>query len=561
MLTTVVKPNTYQDSVSLMLVSKKLTEMPDVIKVSVMMGTPANKDILRGTGFGSAALDSAQPGDMILAIDAEDNVDPQSVVHEAEEALANQAAGTPGSTLRTVRSFERAFDVLPEANLGLLSIPGDYVAAEADRLLERGVNVMIFSDNVSLDDEIALKRKAAAKGLLVMGPDCGTAMIGGAPLAFTNEVTRGDIGLVAASGTGAQEVMSAIDRLGGGVSTVLGLGGRDLSHQVGGLMCLQALAALADDASTSTIVIVSKPPAPEVRQKVAEAAKNLGKPVVIVFIGERPATARDGNVRYAYTLADAAALAVEIAGGGRPVFAPGQKAIRGLYTGGTLANEAAMLIRDAFGLTDTDPSHRQGYVLRSGGHEIVDLGDDAYTQGRPHPMIDPSARIEKMPAVFDDPATAVVLLDCVIGYGASDDPAGALAPAIRDGIEHARAAGRDVAVVVSVCGTRHDPQGYEEQRATLAEAGATVLPDNASAVRHALALLDEPAATSAGAAAPRPVGVAGLLAGRPAVVNVGVRSFAQTLHDAEVSTVQYDWTPVAGGDAELASLLDALQNV
>lgn len=559
MLTTIVKPNTYQDSVSLMLVSKKLTDLPGVAKVSVMMGTPANKDILRNTGFGSPRLDSAQPGDMILAIDADDEVDPDSVVKEAEQALANQSGGSSGSSLHTVRSLERAFAVLPETDLGLISVPGEYAAAEAERLLDRGVSVMLFSDNVSVDDEIALKRKAVDKGLLVMGPDCGTAMVGGAPLAFTNEVTHGDIGLVAASGTGAQEVMSAIDRLGGGVSTVIGLGGRDLSHDVGGLMCLQAMAALDHNDETSTIVIVSKPPADDVRATVAAAAKRLSKPVVIVFIGERPATARDGNLHYAYTLADAAALAVEVAGGGHPSFTPGQKSIRGLYTGGTLANEAAMLIRDAYGLTDDDPAHREGYVLRSGGHEIVDLGDDAYTKGRPHPMIDPSARIEKMPAVFADPTTAVVLLDCVIGHGASEDPAGALAPAVRDGIAAAAAAGRQVAVVASVCGTRHDPQGYDRQRTTLAEAGAVVMPDNASAVRHALELLRAVDASS-GARPQAPAGAAALLTQPPAVINVGVRSFAQTLRDAGVRCVQYDWSPVAGGDTELADLLSALQD-
>lgn len=558
MLTTVVKPNTYQDSVSLMLVSKKLTDLPGVAKVSIMMGTPANKDILRNTGFGSAKLDSAQPGDMILAIDAGDEVDPATVVTAAEDALENQASASSGSGLRSVRSLERAFDVLPDANLGLISVPGEYAAAEAERLLDRGASVMLFSDNVPLDEEIALKRKAADKGLLVMGPDCGTAMIGGAPLAFSNEVASGGIGLVAASGTGAQEVMSAIDRLGGGVSTVLGLGGRDLSHEVGGIMCLQALAALDAHAQTTTIVIVSKPPAADVREKVAAAAKRLSKPVVIGFIGEKPARERDGNLYYAYTLADAAALAVEVAGRGRPAFTAQQKAIRGLYTGGTLANEAAMLIRDAYGIAETDPSHRMGYVLKAGGHEIVDLGDDAYTKGRPHPMIDPSARIEKMPAVFDDPTSAVVLLDCVIGFGASEDPAGALAPAIRDGIAQAAAAGRQVAVVVSVCGTRRDPQGYDDQRAALAEAGATVLPDNASAVRHALALLEHaqtvatPGASSAA--------IASLLSAQPVVVNVGVRSFAQTLQASGVHTVQYDWSPIAGGDAELAGLLDLLQD-
>lgn len=565
MLTTVIKPNTYQDSVSLMLLSQQLSGLDGVNQVSVMMGTPANKDILRATGFASPELDAAAPGDMVIGMDLADGTEVDGVVAAAEDALRNQARAGASSGLRIARSLDRALALAPGANLALVSIPGQYVADEVADLLDRDLNVMIFSDNVPLDAEVALKRRAVERGLLVMGPDCGTAAIGGVPLAFANVVRRGSIGIAGASGTGTQEVMSQIDLLGAGVSSAIGLGGRDLGDAVGGTSCLQALAALEADPATSTIVLVSKPPAPAVRAQVEEYARTLTKDVVLVFLGEQPAVERDGNLWYAYTLAGAAARAVELAGGGRPAFAPSQRWIKGLYTGGTLASEAAMLLRHDLGLPEGDPSHELGYMLRSGGHVILDLGDDAYTQGRPHPMIDPSTRTERLPALFDDEETAVVLLDVVIGYGASADPAGALVPAIRDGLARAAAAGRQVAVVASVCGTRGDVQGLEDQQRILREAGVTVLSNNAAAVRHATSLVIGLERARSAAATPTtptavPPRIAGLLADGPTVVNIGLRSFAETLGAAGAPTVQYDWAPTAGGDPRLAALVRALEN-
>jgi FdrA protein len=561
MLTTVIKPNTYQDSVSLMLLSQQLTSLSGVNKVSVMMGTPANKDILRATGFSSSELDSAQAGDLVLGVDVDDTIDVAEIVGQAEQMLSDQTRRSTASGLRSAHTLARALRIVPDANLALVSIPGGYVADEVAELLEHDLNVMIFSDNVSLDDELRLKQTARDRGLLVMGPDCGTAAIRGVPLAFANVVMDGNIGIVGASGTGTQEVMSQVDALGGGISNVIGLGGRDLDDEIGGITCLQAVTALEDDPLTTVIVIVSKPPAPAVRERIENYAQQLTKRVVAVFIGERPPVEQRGNISFAYTLADAAARAVELAGRGRPTFSPTQRWIKGLYTGGTLADEAAMLIRDTLDLKDHDPSHPQGYVLRDRGHEIIDLGDDAYTRGRPHPMIDPTARTDRLQAVFDDEGTAVVLLDIVIGFGAAEDPAGALLPAVQDGIAKAAVAGRHVAVVASICGTSRDFQGYEAQRSKLLEAGVTVLPNNAAAVRHALSLIAEPVQPSSNSelqrVAPR---IAQLIENGPTVINIGLRSFAETLGSLGVSTVQYDWSPPAGGNSRLVGLLRALEN-
>jgi FdrA protein len=214
------------------------------------------------------------------------------------------------------------------------------------------------------------------------------------------------------------------------------------------------------------------------------------------------------------------------------------------------------MLEGALGL-GTDAEHPAGYLVRSGGHEVIDLGDDAYTRGRPHPMIDPSVRAERIPAVFDDPENAVLLLDVVLGHGSNPDPAGALAPAIIDGLARLHAEGRDLAVVASVCGTESDPQSVSAQTRTLEHAGVAVLPSNTAAVRHALAIYRrrEPPGASA-ADAPEPI--RRLLSEPPRIVNIGLRAFAETLHERGAHVVHYDWSPVAGGDRRLQSLIDAL---
>jgi len=540
--------------------SKAVNGTDGIHRVSIMMGTPANIEILRAAGLGTGDLDGAKPTDLVIVADAADAAAGESLVAKVDDFLSNQASALSQSGLRSARSLERALSILGEANLALVSIPGEYVASEVHSLLDRNIHAFIFSDNVSIEDEVALKRRARERGLLVMGPDCGTGSLRGLPLAFANVVHEGSIGLVGASGTGLQEVMVQIDRLGGGVSHAIGLGGRDLSAEVGGITCLQALRALDADAATAAVVLISKPPAPSVRDEVIGVASSLSKPVVAILLGERPEAEVHGNVHYARTLEETARVAVELAGtrASRPVaLRPEQRWIKALYTGGSLASEAAMILGASLGLSE-DADHPAGYMIKSGGHEVIDLGDDAYTRGRPHPMIDSSLRAERIPAVFDDPENAVLLLDVVLGYGSDADPTGALAPVIVDGLARLHADGRDLAVVASVCGTADDPQSSSAQTLTLEHEGVAVLPNNAAAVRHALAILRRrDAPTASPAAAPEPI--RRLLSEPPRIVNIGLRGFAETLHERGAHVVHYDWRPVAGGNRRLQSLIDALR--
>lgn len=551
MLATIIRKNTYQDSVSLMSLSSRLSGADGVDRVSLMMGTPANKEILANTGLYMTDMDAAGPSDLIIAIEATDPAAPQQVQDDFDRFLTDQSAVSARSGYPVVASLERAMTVLPSANMALISVPGEYAAREARRMLDRGLHTMIFSDNVSVADEVALKEYARELGLLCMGPDCGTSAIGGIPLGFANVARPGWIGIVGASGTGTQEVMTQVDQLGGGVSHALGLGGRDLSSAVGGKTCLQALAALDADPATEVIVLISKPPAPEVRAAVMQACQELSKPVVAVLLGERPDVAREGNIRYAYTLDQAAREAVSIAP--RVPFAASQRTVRGLFCGGTLASEAAMLLSEGLDIP-TDAEHTAGSMISYDGHQVIDLGDDAYTVGRPHPMMDPSLRNEMVAAAFDDPDVAVVLIDVVLGYGSHEDPAGAVAEPIQAGLERARGAGREVLVVASVCGTNGDPQGLVSQQETLRAAGVHVLPSNATAVAFALSALTRVDT----AAVPETSAATELLAHGPSVVNAGVTWFADALQDCGAPVVQYSWAPVAGGDPRLQRLLELL---
>lgn len=547
-----IKKGSFQDSVSLMIISRKLSERPEVDQVSVMMGTPANKSMLDSTGFWHDDFADATPNDICVAVRTEgEEPGILDLIREQLEKELNAITNASGSSHQLVkaRRFESACQKLPQANLLLISVAGEYAASVAKEGLLANKNVMLFSDNVPLEQEVELKTLARERGLLVMGPDCGTAMIAGSPLAFANVLPEGGIGVIGASGTGIQEITSQIALHQQGVSHAIGLGGRDLSADVGGISALTALEMLATDDATRVIAFVSKPPSPQVRTRIIAAMQNVGKPVVALFLGSKPEQRREGNVWLANSLSDAAQLAVllmrvaqqrqvqpEVAG----------KGIYGLYAGGTLAAEAAMLLSAGLGVPVSE-SHDQGVMLEGGGHRIVDLGDDSYTLGRPHPMIDPTTRsieIEKLAAL---PDVGVLLLDVVLGYGACADPAGAVVEAVEQ-VRAKRAA--PLVVIATLTGTDADPQGRGGQAEILREAGIAVVETLEEAVLLAVNLTHHqersiPASHSA-------------LLDSVQVINAGLRSFALDLQSSGTPVVHYQWAPVAGGNARLASLLKQL---
>lgn len=472
-----VRRGTYRDSVRLMQVSQAVQGVPGVSAVLVAMATELNLDLAAGMGFASAG---ASANDLLVAVAAADDAALAAALDRLETELREPpAAGRAGTTEVPDRTAGAAVR-RTGADLVLVSTPGRYAFLDAMDALDAGASVLVFSDNVPVEEEVRLKDVAAGRGLLVMGPDCGTAVVSGVGLGFANVVQPGPVGLVAASGTGAQQVMSLLDAAGTGVSHCLGVGGRDLSAAVAGRSTLAALDALDADPATELIVVVSKPPAPEVAAKVRAHAAGLATPVLFALLGSSQPDLT-------------AAVEDALRQLGRPVPArwpawyppsppatrPG--ALRGLFAGGTLCDEAMVIASAALGPIRSNIPLRPEWTLNSDGpHSMVDFGDDELTRGRPHPMIDGTLRLERLAAEAADPSCAVILLDVVLGYVADPDPAAGLAPAV------AAARDRGVAVVVSLTGTAGDPQGLHRQAEALRDAGAVVFASNAEAAREAV---------------------------------------------------------------------------
>jgi succinyl-CoA synthetase alpha subunit len=495
--------NLYRDSVSLMQLADAVSKLAGVERASVLMASEANLGLMRDAGLVAGAV-NAGASDLLIAVRAKSDAALTAALDHAERALKEEprAAAGGGPAELAPRSVEMALAAAPTANLALISTPGEYAAAEAMKALRLGLHVMLFSDNVALEDEVALKAFARDQGLLVMGPDCGTAILNGVPLAFANVVRRGPIGLVGASGTGLQQIGTLVDRLGLGVSHAIGTGSHDLHDAVGGVTMLQGIAALAGDPATKVLVLVSKPPAPRVAEKVLAAAGRTGKPVVVCFVGADPKTIKGRNLYPAHTLEDAARAAVALARGRKPSargaaappaqrirLAAGQRYVRGLYSGGTFCYEASLLLGEAFDRiwsnAPVDAAGRIDDVWHSREHTVIDLGDDVFTRGRPHPMIDHRLRNERIAQEAADPAVAVILLDVVLGHGAHPDPAAEMAPAIAAARARAAKGKRRIAFVGFVCGTAGDPQNLPRQEAALEKAGVLLAASNAAAVRLA----------------------------------------------------------------------------
>ncbi|MFF5207268.1 FdrA family protein [Streptosporangium sp. NPDC000396] len=487
--------DTYLDSVLQLLGARAMHKAEGVEWATVVMATAANLEALRHEGFDPP---EAGPYDLILAVRAADDAGAVTAFAEGERAMFGAREGGPVE--QRPRSLEEALRRQPGSTVAVISVPGDYAALEAHKALSHGLDVLLFSDNVSLADEIALKDHAVRQGRLLMGPGAGTAMLAGVGLGFANVVRPGPVGIVAAAGTGAQEVMSLLDREGVGLSHVIGVGGRDLTRAVGGRMAERAVEALDDDPATELILLVSKPPDEEVARRVVAAAGDT--PLVAALVGlERTMP----GVHVTDTLEGGVVKALELLGRPAPDFdrrhgpsleeviaclAPTRTTVRGLFSGGTLCSEALVLLGRTLGpvWSNVPIDPRYGLPAPSPGSSIcLDLGEEEYTRGRPHPMIDPEARVKLLREAGQDADVAVVLLDVVLGHGSHPDPAGILAPEISslDGPQ----------VVAYVLGTERDPQGYREQVSVLAEAGCVVTETAARAALTAAAIATRRAAS------------------------------------------------------------------
>ena len=553
-----IRRGSYYDSVVLMQLQRGLLELPGVIDSGVVMATQANRELLAANNLLPESID-ANPDDLLIVVQAEDEVSAQGALQQVDSLLARRKFSD--SMDFRPRSLGVATKQLPEAGWVLVSVPGRYAALVAREALELGKHVFLYSDNVSLEDEISLKKSAREKGLLVMGPDCGTAIINGIGMGFANHVRRGSIGVIGASGTGIQSVTSEIHVLGKGISHAIGTGGRDLKTAVGAITAHQALDLLARDASTDVIVLISKPPSPDVATKLLIAAQAARKPVVVNFIGYPATTPGIDNLSFATSLTHAASLAVQLVDNYFPEDEisedpprEGDCYLRGLFSGGTLAYQATLglqtLFSPLFSNTPIDESQKMIDPFRSTTNSIVDLGDEIFMVGRLHPMIDNDLRIRRFRQEADDPDVGIILMDIVLGEGAHPDPAAEFVPAI----EEIKVKRPGLEIVVIVIGTNTDPQNMGSQANRLREAGAVIFPNVDSAIDYvARATRRKPKSDFIHVSLDS-------LTQPLAAVNIGLESFYESLISQGAKAVQMDWRPPAGGNEKLAGLLAKMKS-
>lgn len=595
-----IRRNEYRDSVQLMLTAGQLQKRPGILQAILMMGTPSNKQFLRDQALLSPEGEAATANDLIVALEA----DATEALDQAERDMEGLFRARPAATggQEAPRTFEAALRQLPGANLCLVSVPGCYAAAEARKALRVGLHVLLFSDNVPLDQERELKEMARSRGLLCMGPDCGVVNLNGAALALASVVRHGPIGIAGASGSGIQQVAVLVERWGLGVSQAIGVGGRDLHDTIGGLGMETALDALDADADTRVIVLVSRSPGSATLQRLITRIRQCQKPVVACFSGADRATVLTAGVYVAADLEDAAAQAIALASGQQSErlsvcrssavveellqreirgLKPTQRFVRGLFCGGTFLDEALRILTPNLGPIYSNAPLSSELALAgrvvSRGHNLVDYGAEEFTLGRPHPVIDPHLRRERLLKEAEDPEVAVILLDFILGPALHPDPAGAMVDAISEVKRQAAERGQYLSVVAFVCGTEGDPQRLSAQEETLRAAGVAVLPSNAQAARLAGQIVQRgagplPAEDSvpdvgrpqAASTTPdtvvetRSKRVTELFGQELQVINVGLTLFAEALQRQGVKLVSLDWRPPAGGDAKLAALLEKL---
>lgn len=520
-----VKRGEYYDSVTLLEVAQQLMHLEAVTDAAVVMGTEANKGLLTNAYLLTPEAAAASPDDLVIAVRTNAAETAEAALAHAEIGLKASREPSEGNGTRRAepKTVTGAIRQLPGANIALISVAGRYAAGVAREALNHGLHVFLYSDNVAVQDELSLKQLGRERGLLVMGPDAGTAIINGIALGFANNVlhtppTPGGVGVVAAAGTGLQAVTSELARRGVGITQAIGTGGRDLSVDVGGIMMLEGLRALQSDAATRVIVMVSKPPAAQVAEEVLAQVRSSSKPTVVCFLGGKKHMVAETGALAASTLEEAAVIAASAATGHNP--AAGIRAIkrrndalkvqalalrdtlhkrqryyRGLFSGGTFCYEAQIILSKMLGrgqIRSNVPIRKKARLADdnvSQGHSAVDLGDDKFTVGRVHPMLDPSLRNRRIIQEARDPETAIISLDIVLGYGVHPDPAGAALEAIHEARRLLVKRDRDIVFVAHVCGTDGDPQNASAQEEALRDAGVIVMPTNAAASRFAGYLL------------------------------------------------------------------------
>lgn len=502
-----IQKNHYADSIFLMTATSGILEVDGVHDAVVVMGSDMNKSVLKDFDALTPEAASATPNDLIVAVDCEGEGIEEKVRKALSDLMSKGQEKTTQAEEKTYPSLAQAAQAHPDANMAIISLPGEFAAAEAAKALRRGMHCFIFSDNVPLEEEIRLKKMAKERDLLVMGPGCGVSIINNVSLGLMSKVRPGPLGIVGASGSGMHEIAMIAHRFGVGISQAIGTGGRDLSKEIGGITMLQGINALEEDEQTRVIALVSKPPHPETMEKILQRVKECKKPVVIYFLGGDPQEILKAGAYCPHTLEEAAEMAValckgepvqrrDVISGAKEALAeaaaqerarlqPEQVYLRGVFCGGTHSEESVLLLRGL--VPELHSNLHFGGALPmedphvSVGNALTDMGDETFTKGRPHPVMDPSLLEPRLLQEAEDPQTAVILFDMLTGYGAHCDPVGSIEKALKTIREKCEKEGRYISLICSLCGTDIDPQGLEDQRRRLEKLGVWLLPSNAKA--------------------------------------------------------------------------------
>ena len=505
-----IRKNRYYDSVFLMGINNQISKVEGIKNSAVLMGTENNKKLLAEIGISDLQIDEATPNDLIVAVIADSSKAIRIVLDDLDHWFDR---GSDQKTEVQLKTLEDGLIHKPDANLVAISVPGKYAFREAKKVLEKGINVFLFSDNVPISEELALKEYANENGLMVMGPDCGTSIINGIGIGFANNVRKGDIGVVGASGTGLQEFTSQIHNAGSGISHAIGTGSHDLYDDIGGITTLMAVQALESDLATKVIVIISKPPGKRTLNQLNQFVTKIKKPVIGCFLGvEKGSEPEEAKIKFVRTIDEAVSQALRLSGRKTKLkegtltaaeldlarreqekFGMNQKYVRGLFAGGTFCYQAQQILQDAnFEVYSNSPINKKYKLVdpdASIEHTVVDLGDDHYTVSKPHPMIDGTFRRNRILDESQDPQVAILLLDFILGYNASADPVGDLLDAIVEAKQVANQRGDHLCVVASMCGTEDDFQDLNLQVKMLEEIGAIVFFSNAKATQFCVQLI------------------------------------------------------------------------
>ena len=472
----------YIDSVLLMQISREIEKMQGVSKASCMVATAENISFLEMAGFHPPS--GVSGNSVIIAVEAESS-------KKCEDAINNAINLIDTGMVQHKTSY--TLDDLPDListddfPVVFISTPGEYAYDVADKSLDSGANIHIFSSNVPIEQELRLKTKGASKGLFVMGPDCGTSIIHGKGLGFSNALeATGDIGIIGSSGTGIQELSVLMDRNGLGVSYAIGVGSNDLKESINGIMSKQALNFLKE--RCSAIAVVCKKPDPSVERALLESMGNI--PSVFISLGSDKQYS-SGNTYVTGNIDDAVSHLMSKIGKGRKIQQeafpkmkePGKdrKLLRGFFVGGSLCYQAqAILHGKGIHVFSNAPADEQYRVEKDFDNlnVCIDTGAEEYVAGKPHPMIDPVSRNSFLVRESSRNDVRVILFDIILGYGSAEDPVAGL-DKMKNG----------PVLVASICGTEKDSQGYQSIRKRLEDKGVVVFRSAARAAEYAASIM------------------------------------------------------------------------